>query len=188
LLKAAAKASSKKKDGLDYAGELPGSAELLRALRQRDELEREIDLLRESVRRTLEPWYREQLVSRGYETTVRAAGLRLSFQHRYAKLPADREEPLRGIVNGSFERFFKPVSSLRVRKEIAEDPERLDAVVLDLANTLGAERFAEVFECEQTLTPTRVFTERRYLDLTPEQNAALELAGVRQIVSFAEGR
>jgi hypothetical protein len=48
----------------------------------------------------------------------------------------------------------------------------------------GAENFASLFEVEQTLTPTKVFTQTS-CQLPPETRAALNLAGVRQIVALA---
>src|SRR5262249_62223581 len=101
------------------------------------------------------------------------------------KIPAGQEEHLRDAVKDGYDRFFKPAASLKVRKEIAEDPERLNDVVLRLADTLGDD-FAEIFEAEQTIAPTKCFTEQRYKELDAEANAKLELIGVRQVVAMAE--
>ena len=113
-----------------------------------------------------------------------AGALRVSFQHRYAKLGLDREEHLRQVLGEDFERYFKRTVSLKVKKDVAEDPERLDAMVLALAETLGAENFASLFEVEQSLAPTKAYTETS-CQLPPETRAALNLAGVRQIVALA---
>jgi predicted ArsR family transcriptional regulator len=110
--------------------------------------------------------------------------LRVSFQHRYAKLALDREEHLRQVLGDDFDRLFKRTVSLKVKKEVAEDPAQLEQMVMALAEALGADNFASLFEVEQTLTPTKVFTETS-CQLPPETRAALNLAGVRQIVALA---
>ena len=105
--------------------------------------------------------------------------LRVSFQHRYTKLALDREEHLRELLGEDFERYFKRTVSLKVKKEVAEDPERLDAMVLALA-----ENFASLFEVEQSLTPTKAYTEST-CQFPAETRAALNLIGARQIVALA---
>ena len=117
-------------------------------------------------------------------STAEAGVLRVTYQHRYLKIPAGQEEHLRDAVKDSYDRFFKAAASLKVRKEIAEDPDRLNDVVLRLAETLG-EDFASIFEAEQTIAPTKCFTEQRYQELDAEANAKLELIGVRQVVAMA---
>ena len=74
--------------------------------------------------------------------------------------------------------------SLKVKKEVAEDPAQLEAMVVALAEALGAENFASLFEVEQSLTPTKAFTETSW-QFPVEMRAALGLAGVRQIVALA---
>ena len=56
--------------------------------------------------------------------------------------------------------------------------------MLALAKTLGAENFAAMFEVEQTLAPTKVFTESSW-QLSPETRAALTAAGIKQVVAMA---
>ena len=56
-------------------------------------------------------------------------------------------------------------------------------MVVALAEALGADNFASLFEVGQTLTPTKVFTETS-CQLPSETRAALNLAGVRQIVAI----
>jgi hypothetical protein len=110
--------------------------------------------------------------------------LRVSFQHRYTKVPLDLEADLRGLLKDDYDRLFKRAVSLKVKKEIAEDPAQLDAMVVALAEALGAENFATFFEVEQSLAPTKAFTETKW-QFPVETRAALQLAGVRQIVAFA---
>src|SRR5262249_25887071 len=110
--------------------------------------------------------------------------LRLSFQHRYTKLPLDLEGDLRCLLGDDYDRLFKRAVSLKVRKEIAEDPAQLEAMVVALAEALGADNFATYFEVDQSLTPTKAFTETKW-QFSIETRAALQLAGVRQIVALA---
>jgi hypothetical protein len=72
----------------------------------------------------------------------------------------------------------------QVKKEVAEDPERLGQMVLTLAEALGAETFASLFDVEQSLTPTKAYTESS-CQLPAQTRAALNLTGVRQIVALA---
>src|SRR5207302_8353417 len=137
--------------------------------------------------------YQGRIRQHGHESSVRIpAGngeiLRLTYQHRYAKLSDGKADSLRTIVNGKYETYFKAGATLKVRKEITDDPERLTEVVQVLALTLGAERFTEIFEAEQTIIPAKAFTERRYVELTDDQNAALDSLGVKQIVAFGQGK
>jgi hypothetical protein len=192
LLKAAAKApvQSKRNSPFDYDGNLEAVAGKILALtQQKDEIEREIGLARDEIRRTVDPWYQELLKANGYEHTVRVpAGkvgtLRITYTARYYKLLADREGALREAVGDSYDDYFRPGAKLKVRKEITDDPERLAEVVVQLGEALGANAFQEVFEAEQTILPTKLFTENRYRDLDPEQNAKLTMAGVCQVVSM----
>jgi len=118
------------------------------------------------------------------EIITPAETVRVSFQHRYIKLPLDREAALRDAVSGDFERFFKRSVSLKVKKEVAEDLARLEQMVLALAESIGAENFAALFEVEQSLTPTKAFTETSF-QLPPETRATLHAAGVKQVVAMA---
>ena len=76
---------------------------------------------------------------------------------RYAKIATDREEHLRNLFGNDYERYFKRTLSLKVKKEVAEDPAQLEQLVLALAEALGAENFARLFDVEQSLTPTVIY-------------------------------
>jgi hypothetical protein len=128
------------------------------------ETERELGLVREQILDVIRPWHEETCARRrAHEPTVvietPAGALRVSFQHRYTKLPLDLETDLRGLLGEDFDRCFKRAVSLKVKKEVAEDPAQLDAMVIALAEALGADNFATYFEVEQSLTPTKAFTE-----------------------------
>jgi hypothetical protein len=153
------------------------------------ETERELGLVREQILDVIRPWHEETCGRRrAHEPTVvietPTGALRVSFQHRYTKLPLDLEADLRGLLGDDYDRLFKRAVSLKVKKEIAEDPAQPDAMVIALAEALGAENFASFFEVEQSLAPTKVFTESKW-QFPVETRAALQLAGVRQIVAFA---
>src|SRR5262249_20266282 len=107
-----------------------------------------------------------------------------SFQHRYSKLRLDLETDLRNLLGEDYDRYFKRAVSLKVKKEIAEDPVQLEAMVIAVAEALGADNFASLFEVEQSLAPTKAFTEASW-QLPVEKRAALQLAGLRQIVAVA---
>jgi hypothetical protein len=186
-------ATKKGKTGnhLVYVGEV-GCEAAARWLDLNDKLaetERELNLARDRVLDVIRPWHEDTCARRrAHEATVvvetPTGTLRVSFQHRYTKLALDREEHLRQLFGDDFERYFKRTVSLKVKKEVAEDPERLDAMVLALAEALGAENFASLFEVEQSLTPTKAYTETN-CQFPAETRAALNLIGVRQIVALA---
>jgi len=176
---------------LVYTGEAgqEAAARWLELNAQFAETERELALVRDGVLDMVRPWHEETCARRRtHEPTVvvetPTGALRVSFQHRYAKLALDREEQLRQVLGEDFDRLFKRTVSLKVKKEVAEDPAQLEQMVLSLAEALGADNFASLFEVEQTLTPTKVFTETS-CQLPSETRAALNLAGVRQIVAIA---
>lgn len=196
LLQSAVKKESTKRGGpFEYDGNLQAVAGKILSLgRQRDEIERELALAKDECRRALDPWYQERLRTNGHEpsVTVPSAGalaLRVTYQHRYLKLATDRADAIQGIVgDAAYAAYFRQGATLKVRKEIADDPEKLADVVTALAEAIGVERFKEWFEAETTVLPTKVFTERRYVDLDENTNERLTLAGVRQVVAFAAHR
>ena len=153
------------------------------------EAERELALLRDQILGVIRPWHDETCARRrAHEATVGVetpkGTLRVSFQDRYAKLPLDGEPALRERLGDDFERYFKRAVSLKVKKAVAEDPAQLEAMVIALAEKLGADNFASLFEVEQSLTPTKTFTESN-CQLSTETRTALQAAGVKQIVAFA---
>jgi hypothetical protein len=176
---------------LAYTGEAgrEAAARWLELNAQLAETERELGLVRDKLLDVIRPWHEETCARRrAHEPTVvietPTGALRVSFQHRYTKLALDLEADLRGLLGDDFDRYFKRAVSLKVKKEIAEDPAQLEQMVVALAEALGAENFASYFEVEQSLTPTKAFTETRW-QFPAETRAALLLAGVRQIVALA---
>ena len=137
----------------------------------------------------IRPWHEDTCARRkAHESTVvvetPTGAMRVSFQHRYTKLALDREEHLLQLLGDDFARYFKRTVSLKVKKEVAEDPERLNAMVLEVAKAFGEENFDRLFEVEQSLAPTKAYTESN-CQFPAETRAALNLIGVRQIVALA---
>jgi len=192
LLGAATKKPAKGSSHLTYTGEAgrDAAALWLQLVGKLDEVERELAFRRDQVLDVIRPWHEEACARRrAHESTVvidcgQAGALRVSFQHRYGKLPLDREAELQAAVNGDFDRFFKRTVALKVKKEVAEDPARLEQLVVALAESIGADNFAELFEVEQSLTPTKAFTETS-CQLPAETRIALSAAGVKQVVALA---
>ena len=190
-LLAGATKKAKTTSHLVYTGEAgqEAAARWLELNAQFAETERELALVRDRVLDVIRPWHEDTCAKRkAHEATVvvetPTGALRVSFQHRYTKLALDREEHLRQLFGEDYERYFKRTVSLKVKKEVAEDPERLDAMVLAVAEALGAENFASLFEVEQSVTPTKAYTESN-CQFPTETRAALNLIGVRQIVAVA---
>lgn len=158
----------------------------LRLDHQIKELSREQDMTRDALIDAVRPFHEEQCTRRrSYESSVYVDGVRVSFQHRWSKIRADQEPGLREVFNGQYDQLFKRAVTVKLRKEITEDAEALDAVVLELANALGAERFAALFEVEQGIAPTKIFTESQY-NHDQTVRAKLGLAGVRQVVAVGK--
>lgn len=190
-LLAGATKKAKTSNHLVYPGEAgrEAAARWLQLDAQLAETERELALIRDQILEVVRPWHEETCARRhAHEATVvietPTGALRVSFQHRYAKLSLDREAELRELLGGDFERYFKRTVLLKVKKEIAEDPAQLEVMVIALAEAIGAENFASLFEVEQALAPTKAFTEAS-CQLPPETRTALQAAGVKQIVAFA---
>ena len=190
LLGAATKKPTKSNSHLLYNGaDTQAAARWITLGKQAEEIERELALLRDTILGLIVPWHEETCARRrAHESTVEittpAGTMRVTFQHRYTKLPLDREPALRTAVNDEFERFFKRSVSLKVKKEVSEDPTRLEQMVLTLAKSIGPENFAALFEVEQSWAPTKAFTETS-CQLPPETRAALHAAGLKQVVALA---
>jgi hypothetical protein len=195
LLKASAKApAGKASSPFDYDGDLKEPAARFLAIKaQVDELGREEGLVRDEIRRVVDPWYQGRLRDHKYESSVKVgagdgASLRVTYSRRCTKLPASKEDELRGILGDEYDRFFRPVAKVALKKAVAEDPDRLAEVVTELAEALGADKFSAIFDVEQTIEPSDAFAELRYRELDGETNSKLELAGVKQIVAFGQGK
>lgn len=183
--------------GLLWDGEPDVPAEVLHGIRALKETERTLAADKDRLLDIVLPWYRERIRTDGYEATVRFIcairpdgkaydELRMAVIHRYSAIPAERECELRKVVGGKFDMYFSPAATLKLKKEVADDPELLEVVVLAVAQAIGPEKFAAWFESTQTLACSRAFTERRFTELSDEQNARLEQAGVKQVISFSD--
>lgn len=201
LLKSAATkraGPAKRPSGFLYDGDPLAPADVLHKMRVAEEAESESKLGKSCLRAIIDPWYAEQIRTQSYQATVRIIcgvredgstdELRISYQHRWSKVPMDRDPAIRSIVGDDrFDQFFQKQCGFKIRKEISEDPERLTRVVAQMMEGTIAENFASYFEYEEFLYPTRMCTEQRWRELTAEQNAGLESQGLRQVVSFSDG-
>lgn len=190
LLGSATKKSSKSSSHLAYTGPaaLQAAARWLETNAKAEEAERELALLRDEILKDVRIWHADACARlRRHESTVEltttAGKVRVSFQHRYSKIPLESETALREAVGDEFEKYFKRSVALKVKKEVAEDPERLEQLVIALAESIGADNFASLFEVEQTLAPTKAFTESS-CQLPAATREALGSAGVKQIVAM----
>ena len=93
---------------------------------------------------------------------------------------------MRAALHGDYDRLVKRNVGIKVKKEVAEDPDKLEKLVLTLAEALG-DQFAETFEVEQFLSPTDLFTQTSY-QFSDETRTALEAAGVKQVTAFVKGK
>lgn len=195
LKQASTGTKAKKQSGLLYDGDLTvEAARILHLKRTVEEQERELTLAKSQLRRVLEPWYHDRIATGGYESTVRIPAskggdaLRATFQHRYSAIPLELESHLRAVLGDDerFDRYFKPTASLKLKKEVADDPELLAKVVEEIAEAVGPERFSQLFEATQGLYPSKGFTENRWRELSQEQNDKIAAFGCEQVVAFGE--
>src|SRR5688572_19153786 len=108
-LLAGATKKGKTSSHLVYTGEAgqEAAARWLELNAQSAETERELALVRDRVLDVVRPWHEETCARRRtHEPTVvvetPSGALRVSFQHRYAKLALDREEHLRQVLGEDF--------------------------------------------------------------------------------------
>ena len=189
ILASAEKKSSKASSHLNYPSQLETAAQWLKLHAQYEEAERELRLLRDQILAIVRPWHEETCAKKkAHEATVvvpsPAGNLRVSFQHRYSTIPLSKKEELTNILNGQFDQFFKKSVSVGVKKEIAEDPDKLEQMVMALIEMVGEDNFNQFFETTRSLVPTKTFTES-CCQLPAETKQALLAAGVKQIVAFA---
>ena len=159
--------------------------------KQSDELARELSQLRHDVITAVNPWHADQVVrKRKWTPTVLvetpAGELRVTYQSKYNKIVAQNEQAIREAVDGDFDRLFTRQRSLSVRKAVTEDAGAFDALVAILREQLGNEMFEHCFEVEESLAPTKAFTETQHA-LSDAARAMLALAGVKQVVMVAKG-
>jgi hypothetical protein len=193
LLAAAAKEEPRKPDPFPCLEKpiLAMARSWLGAAAAMEEQQERLKLYREKILEALAAWHLEQCRGRGaWEPSVTletAKGtLRVTFQHRYAVMPQRQEAALAELAGEDFGRWFAKHYALAVKKEIAEDPVKLEATVASLAKALGKEKFAEIFDVTQRLQPTEEFTQERH-EIEPDELEAFAAAGVKQIAALARG-
>ena len=158
--------------------------------RQVKDLEAEQSMARDALIDAVKPFHeKESKRRRTYDSSVYVPSefgdVRVSFQHKWSKIRHDQEPGLREVFP-RYDELFRRQVSVKLRKEISEDAEQLQAVVLELAHALGGERFRAIFEVEQSIAPTKLFTESQY-NFTEHQRNCLGLASVRQVLLVAKG-
>src|SRR5262249_26521708 len=128
LLASAAKKSGKPTSHWSYPGEAgkEQAQQWLQTKAEIDECERKLSLLRDQIMAVVRPWYDETCAKRKtHEATVvidtPTDTLRISFQHRYYTVPAEREEAVREALGHDYDRFMRKVTGLKIKKEITDD-------------------------------------------------------------------
>lgn len=160
---------------------------LLKVLRDLARLGAEETDLKQALRDVLAPWHAKICQTHGrYETTVHIATnegtLQVQFKQQYGKIPAEREQELRAELGDDFDVFFEERAAVVLRRDVAEDEDKLDAMVSELRQLLG-DRFSDYFTAERCFVPTKEFTQKCVLD--PVERERL---GIKQVVSFQEKR
>lgn len=135
----------------------------------------EFELSEEELLREVKPQYVEKLRSsyvnsaRLVEGDVEAT---VSWKDAYSKIPSESSEEIKGIVEDKFDEYFKEVSEIIVREDVAANPDLLE----ELIRAVGPDTFSKYFDVTQYVKPTSRFTEERYRTLSPEANAQLDVA------------
>ena len=146
------------------------------------ETERELALVRDRVLEVVRPWYEETCARRrAHESTVVVetgeATLRISFQHRYTKLSLDREDQIKKALGDDYERYFKRLVSLKLKKEMRTEAANVVAQKLRDARVGGAGTAESVYlwsrrwlEAELTLAePLAIRQHAHFVDGAPER-------------------
>lgn len=170
----------------EFAQEL--AQKYLQAVQRLDELEREAELHKGYLTELLQPWHQEQCLRRkDYEPSVHvptpAGTVQVTFKNQWSKIPIAQQADLQAALGDRFAAAFKEAVALKVKKEVADDPERLDLLIQDLARALGPDRFVECFEAERTLCPTEHFTKAIALSMDSQ---ARQKMGLKQTVAVSK--
>jgi hypothetical protein len=163
------------------------AARWLAAHRQEALIEQELATLRAVVLDAVRPWHAQRCADLGHhETTVLiptlAGVVQVIFANAWKKIDAGRADDLEAELGTDvFRRCFREAATVNLKKQITDDPQRLNQIVRELANLIG-EKFLEWFECEAQLVPNDEFLELQ-LDA-----AALGRLGLEQLVKVQEQR
>lgn len=106
-------------------------------------------------------------------------------QHRYSVIGMDKEEELRGIFGEDYGRCFRIHTSVKLTDKGLLEAEKDDenGLLSKLVTACGGEeKFAELFEVEQTIEPTDFLHEQKIMDqkILPLSKKASELGIVKQ--------
>jgi len=144
---------------------------------------------REGIIDFLAPWHHQACQDAGrHEPSVlvetKLGVLRATFAHRYEKIKMSQLEAVQDAAGDHFEEWFIDKPALEVKKEVAEDPAKFNALIKRLAEVLGEEEFLANFQAPRQLGVLGTFTKEKFT-LSSEQLRSLEAAGVHQIVNIA---
>lgn len=151
------------------------------------ETEASYETMRGQLNDIVAPWHAQKCAMRGkFIPAVDIGPLCLSLGRRWCRIDVSQADRLKELVGEElFEKYFRLSVSMRVRREVAEDPERLEQVVDRLQEMLGDE-FWEIFEADRSLAPTDRYS-LDVVEMTPERQA--EMAAVVKrvpVISFRE--
>lgn len=146
---------------------LPQAEQCLKLIRRHDTLKAQLTEAKAIVASAIQAW-REQQPS--YDPCVvipigDVGTLQVLFKQQWHKIPSQKEAELRAELGEAFDDSFREQVTLKVRKDVTDDPKKLEQIVLALANAVGPEQFAAWFEVERTWVPTATFAEDPPIDL-----------------------
>jgi len=172
VLKSASKKSKPKTEMVELS--LPAKAldAFHEAYDKVKEAEAELSIAQLDLLEKVEPSYLEQLKTK-YVNSVRVTDgnteLTVSWKDAYSKIPTEQLDEIKSIVGNKTDSFFRETNDIKVKPEAATDPDVLEKLI----NAVGAENFRRWFDVNQSIKPTREFTERRYMELDKKTNEAL---------------
>ena len=166
--------SSSKVPVLDVPESVKATASRLRQLKEIIEnATTEFDSLSADMVEAIEPMRAELITRQGFLSSVKvpdAAGMLVgvSWSSNYSKVPLDAAASIiEAIGDERTETFFSNELVITVKKDVSQDG------LKDLIASVGPERFAQFFDVERWLKPTKRYTEEWYSAFTEEERAAL---------------
>ena len=143
---------------------------------QLDSLQAEHDLLSSEIIDVVTPIRIGICRASGHTTTVRVPddkgeSVAITWVGKYSKIPIGSKSELQEIAGESYPQMFTPAMTIKVKQDITEVQLR------GLITAVGAETFAQIFEVERWLYPTKIYTEN-----APREFDDARLAALKEIV------
>jgi hypothetical protein len=163
--------SSSKTSVADVPKEVQAKAARIREIsEQLDSLKTEFESLSAELVDDLEPVREAYIRRNGYTSTLKVPdgkGLSVSvgWSSMYSKVTLDKTDQLTLIVGDELADYFTKEMEIKV-KDVSEESLR------DLIQSVGQERFAQFFDVDRWLKPTKRYTEDFYR-FEPEQREQL---------------